>query len=749
MSNRLKTFRQVCLGAAALPLLAAPAYAEAIETVVVTVERHAEDLQKVPESVATLNADALDSLFQAGLDIRALASRVPSLYAESSNGRVAPRFYIRGLGNTDFDLAASQPVSIIHDNVVQENVVLKSAPLFDLDSVEIDRGPQGTLFGRNTTAGIVKFTTRKPTDTLDGYASVSFGEMGTVNAEGALGGPLSDTVSMRVSALLQHREDYIDNVFTGVNDSMGGYDERAARIQLLWKPSDNFNALVNVHGRSLDGTAAIFRANIFTKGSNALNGNYIADKVFFDGGFVDPHNGNPQSYDGWGASAQMEYRFWNVKLTSITGYETTHGFSRGDIDGGFGAVFLPFMGPGFIPFPSDTQDGLDYLHQFTQELHLASDNPDSRLFWQVGAFYFSTDYEDQTNPFFIPPTFVRQGNTSFAAFGQASYKLTDAFTVTGGVRWTTDTKSLTANGGGALIGAPLPIVVPVKTHGNNISWDFSASYAFTDDINGYVRVASGFRAPSIQGRDLAFGGTPSIAGSETIISYEGGIKTLLADRTLRLNLSAFSYHVDNPQFSAIGGVGNVVRLINADAGNAYGFELDAEWQPNDHWTFTGGFSYNHTEISDTVLTTIPCGGAAGTPLAALNCTPTDPYNPVTGRVSLNGNPFPQAPEYIANFSAKYTWPLSNGAELYAYTDWYVQGYTNFFLYESREFFSDGNYEGGLRIGYIFPDKSTEIALYARNITDKANVQGGIDFNNLTGFVSDPRVIGVQLTGHLQ
>jgi hypothetical protein len=99
-------------------------------------------------------------------------------------------------------------------------------------------------------------------------------------------------------------------------------------------------------------------------------------------------------------------------------------------------------------------------------------------------------------------------------------------------------------------------------------------------------------------------------------------------------------------------------------------------------------------------------------------------------------------------TAKYTWPLASGAAIYAYTDWYVQGYTNFFLYKSKEFHTNGNYEGGLRIGYIFPDKVWEAALYARNITDQANLQGGIDFDNLTGFVSDPRVIGFQVSAHL-
>ncbi len=738
-----KIARRAFLSAAAIALVAStPALAAEVETVVVTAERHAENLQEVPELVVAFSDDQIRSMFQSGQDIRAVAARVPSLYAESSNGRVAPRFYIRGLGNADFDLAASQPVSIIEDDIVEENVVLKSAPLYDIANIEVDRGPQGTLFGRNTTAGIVKFTSVRPSQDLDGYATISYGELGTVNAEAAIGDGLTDTLSMRVSGLIQHRDDYIDNAYLGIKNALGGYDERAGRVQLLWKPNDDFSVLLNVHARSLDGTAAIFRANILTKGSNKLNANYIEDKVFFDQGFTDPQSENPQAYDGVGTSAEIDYDFWHIRLTSITGYESTHGFSRGDIDGGFGASYLPFMGPGFIPFQSDTQDGLDYLHQFTQEIHLASDST-TPLFWQVGAFYFDTKYEDQTNPFFVPPTFVRQSNTSVAVFGQARYQLTDRFALTAGVRWTNDIKALTANG-------PLtaPIVTPFKLRGSNVSWDVSAEYAVSNDINLYARAASGFRAPSIQGRNLAFGSGFSTARSETVTSYEAGIKTLLDDHKLRLNLDGFTYWVAHPQFSAIGGASNSVILLNAHGGLAYGLEADAEYTPTDNWDFTAGGSWDHTEIHDTALQVAPCGAVPGAPLASLLCTPTNPYTAATGGAFINGNPFPNAPEYILNATAKYTWPLQSGAQIYIYTDWYVQGYTNFFLYKSAEYHSNGNYEGGLKIAYVFPDKTTEIALYARNLTDQANLQGGIDFNNLTGFVGDPRVIGIQLSGHL-
>lgn len=721
---------------AATLLVPLAAEAQEVETITVTAERHSEDLQSVPISVDTLTGEQLDSIYQSGEDIKALANNIPGLYAESSNGRVAPRFYIRGLGNTDFDLAASQPVSIIMDGVVMENTVLKSAPIYDQENVEVDRGPQGTLFGRNTTAGIIKFTSVAPTDTLDGFLTGSYGELGSASVQGAVGDGISDTLSFRASGEWVHRDNYIDNAYTGVNNALGGYDEEAGRIQLLFKPSDDFSLLLNVHGWSLNGTAAVFRANIIGPGNDHINSNYVYNKVWFDGGFVSPTSqNNPQEYNTEGTSLTATYDFAGMKLTSITGYEYTHGYSRGDIDGGY--VDSTGSGPGLIFFDSDTQDGLDYLHQYTEELHLASDTG-APLFWQVGALYFYTDYQDTTNPFYIPPTAVRQSNVSGALFGQASYAVTNDLKITGGVRWTSDVKGMTAAG-------PLDtITTPVKVSGSNVSWDLSADYIVNDDVNLYARVASGFRGPSIQGRNIAFNNPPgnySTARSETVQSYEAGIKTELADHSIRLNLDGFSYYVHNMQFSAVGGaaVGNSVILLNAHGGLAYGMESDAEWAATDNLLFTLGASWTHTEIRDPNLETSPCA----------QCTVTNPIDPLTGAAEVNGNPFPQAPDYQLSLTAHYTYPLANGGALVAYTNWWIQGYTNFFLYKSAEFHTNGNYEGDLRLAYDFPNKTYELAVYAQNVTNKKNLQGGIDFDDNTGFVSDPRVIGVAFTVRTQ
>ncbi|MEO1649057.1 MAG: TonB-dependent receptor plug domain-containing protein, partial [Pseudomonadota bacterium] len=228
--------------------VATPALAQDAETaetddgqlpsIIVTAQRREEDIQDVPISVTVFDNDTLAAINSSGQDIRAISGRVPSLLVESSFGRTFPRFYIRGLGNTDFDFNASQPVSLVLDDQVLENPILKGFPIFDTQQVEVLRGPQGTLFGRNTPAGIVKFDTRRPQDYDEGYARISYGRFNNINAEGAVNTTLTDKVSLRFSALYQRQDDWIDNVLpTGTEeDALGGFEDVAFRAQLLAKP---------------------------------------------------------------------------------------------------------------------------------------------------------------------------------------------------------------------------------------------------------------------------------------------------------------------------------------------------------------------------------------------------------------------------------------------------------------------------------------------------------------------------------
>jgi outer membrane receptor protein involved in Fe transport len=354
-----------------------------LEEITVTAQKREEDPREVPVSLTVLDSEKMEIFTTAGVDIRFLSGRVPSLSIESSFGRAFPRFYMRGLGNTDFDLNASQPVSLVYDEVVLENPVVKGMPIWDLERTEVARGPQGTLFGRNTPAGIVKFDSKKPTREKEGFARLSYGTFDTVDFRAAIGGPLSDTVSTRFSFLYQSRSDWVDNKFTGENDALGGYDTYGYRLQFLFEPNDRFTGLLNLHGWDVDGTARIFRANIIQQGSSNLVPGFEQDEVFHDGL-------NSQDISSYGGVLKFDYDFGDLTLTSVTGYETLDMFSRGDIDGGFGAVFAPPSGPGFIPFPSETADGIPDIEQITQEFRLTS-NYTGRFNWLAGLYYFDED----------------------------------------------------------------------------------------------------------------------------------------------------------------------------------------------------------------------------------------------------------------------------------------------------------------------------------------------------------------------
>ena len=549
----------------------------ALEEIVVTAQKREQSLQDVPISVTALGGDKVKDFAAGGEDIRLLSSRVPGLNAESSNGRIAPRFYIRGLGNTDFDLAASQPVSIVVDDVVLENVILKSFPLFDIERVEVLRGPQGTLFGRNTPAGIVKFDTRKPTQEPEGYVSASYGSFGTSSIEAAYGGGLGEKVSARVSGLMTRRDDWIDNDFSGEEDVMGGFVEAAMRAQVLIEPTENFDALLNFHYRSIDGTAEVFRANIFDSGSPELNDNFDRDTVYHN----DTHH-NKQSYDSWGASAKLTWDFGDdMSLTSVSAYETTSGCSVGDIDGGNPT------GPGVIPFQSTTEDCIDNLDQFTQEVRLSGQG-NEKLFYQLGFFYFDSDFTVRTSPFYTNYSTVRQQNQSWALFGQVAYDLTEDTTLTVGGRYTDDEKTADAVSGANDFGFQGNFVAldQVVADGSEFTWDVALNHIVNDDLSVYARVATGFRAPSIQGRDVAFGTAPTTATEETIMSYEAGFKADLAEGRMRWNGAFFYYEMDDLQVTAVGGGNNNVRLLNLDKVKAYGFETDIELRATENLTLT-------------------------------------------------------------------------------------------------------------------------------------------------------------------
>ena len=699
-----------------------------LETVTVTAQRKAESIKDVPLAVTQLRDEKLDVLMSGGGDIRALAAKVPSLNIESSNGRTFPRFYIRGYGNTDFSTFSSQPVSLVYDDVVQENAILKGFPIFDLADVEVLRGPQGTLFGRNTPAGVVKFESAKPElGKAGGYYNVSAGTHNTDNFDGAVNIPIGSDMALRVSTLRQHRDGYVTDTYNG--QKLEGYNEHAERLQFLYQPNTDFNALFNVHERQTTGSARVFRANIIRKGSNDFAPGFDEDSVHTNGQ-------NFQNLDTYGGSARLTWNLGDYTLHSITGYEQVGNYlSHGDIDGGA-------PGDTGVPFQVETGGGLSDLKQYTQEFRIESKYA-GPLNWQGGIYYFDEDAQGYSNNFTTAGLVTtqtshlasEQKNKAWAGYGSVSYAVNPDFMLRAGARYTYDKKDF------ATVQAVNVVQVGPKSvseSSNKPTYDVSGDYKLNQDVNVYARIATGFRAPSIA---AASSSVPiTVADAETITSYEAGVKADLFDKRARVAFSVYDYNVKNQQLTVVGGTSNVTKLINAAKTVGRGAEVDFEGFITKQFKVTAGGSYNFTKLEDPSLYVGACG----------QCTITNAksINPVTGatQYSINGNPLPQAPKWILNATARYAIPVGDG-EMFVYTDWSYRSKINFFLYESTEFTGKSLLEGGLRVGYQWDAGKYEVAAFGRNITNTTRVTGAIDFNNLTGFLNDPRMWGLQFKGN--
>ena len=710
-----------------------------LQAVIVTGSRRAENLKEVPLSISAIKSEELDTYNASGQDIRALSGKVPSLNIESDYGRTFPRFYVRGLGNTDFDMNASQPVGLVYDDVVQESIALKGFPVFDMAQVELLRGPQGTLFGRNSPAGVMKFDSARPTKRLEGYANLGFGRWSAVNLETAVNVPVNSELQLRVAGLAQRQSDRVHNPLAasaGATADLEGYNDKALRLQGLYK-SGGFEGLFKVQARDYKGTATTFRANIIKKGSNDIVDGY--DDAYY------PTDGyNSQTLKSSEVSARLRWDFDGVSLYSITAHDRAKFYSRGDVDGGFGASYAPPSGPDYgsqkanIPFDSQTADGIPYLRQTTQEFRLQS-NTGAPLQWIAGLYYFneklqvdSFNYDtfaagDPQNGYAVQ----HQEAKSWAVFGNLKYAVTADLKLTAGLRYTDDKKDFDASR--AKMGT-FTALNTITTHpkATNWSWDLGANYSLDKATSVFARVATGYRAPSIQGRVL-FGDAISVANSEKVLSVEAGFKADLLDNTARISGTVFKYRVKDMQLTAGSGATNQNRLVNAAKAEGQGFEIDAQAIIARDWRTTLGFSYNDTKIKDPGLFVAPCGNG---------CTVLDPAGPLAGTVSINGNSLPRAPKVVWNWTLKYSTEIGAG-ELTVLTDWAYKDKYNMFLYEAAEYRAKSALEGGLRAGYAWNSGKYEVAAYSRNITNHRQVVAAIDFNNLTGIVNEPRSYGVQ------
>ena len=455
-------------------------------------------------------------------------------------------------------------------------------------------------------------------------------------------------------------------------------------------------------------------------------------------------------------NARLRWDLDGFTVHSITAYDTAKFYSRGDVDGGFGSRFggltdgSKFPGqPSVIPFDAQTADGLPNLKQTTQEIRVQSNTKDA-LQWIGGLYYFNENLQVDSFNFdsFAPGdpqngyAVQHQTSNSWAAFGSPNYAITPDLKARGGLRYTDDKKEFDGARTQTPFGGKNVGPLTASPSSTDWSWDLGANYNMDKDVSVFGRIATGYRAPSIQGRVL-FGDTISVANSEKALSFEAGFKADLLDKTARLSGTVFSFTIKDLQLTAGSGSLNQNRLVNAKEAVGQGFELDAQAIIARDWKTSIGLSYNDTEIKDGSLFVAPCGNANFQFLEAnTGCNVLNKPGPLAGTVLIGGNPLPRAPKWAVNWTLKYSTQIGNG-DLYVLTDWAYKDSYNMFLYEAKEYKAKPALEGGLRVGYAWSDGKYEVAAYARNITNNQQVVAAIDFNNLTGILNEPRSFGVQ------
>ena len=738
-------------------------YSEVLEEVVVTAQKRSERLQDVPITVTAFSGKALDEL--GVLSSGDVAAYTPNLTWRSEFGYTTPQVFLRGIGNNTFHAYGVSPVGIYADGVYMGSNLTHGFNLYDLERVEVLKGPQGTLYGRNTTGGLVNFIARKPSvdDGTSGNVSVTYGRFNQRDVEAAVGFPINDELSARFSLSSNDRDGIFDNnnPDSGITEA-GNTDAKAWRAQLRYTPSDRIDINLKINGGKNDSDLRPFK-NIGTTDG------------FFGPCSSTPSLGNPdcstffaftdsddiyESFDGFrtmekldslGASLSFDYHADNFTFTSITAH---HGAER---------MMLEDTDHSPIVDSHGSYDA-DY-NQFSQEIRFTSSS-DGDLEWMVGAFFYQDSLEswegfasnDYFNLFAIPGfytnflaglptpganeeaigTLVDQETTSYSTFGEAKYAINDQLSVTLGLRWTYDERdadmhSFTYDAAGigssfsnfdaALARHVADTIAPTNFTDEWREWSGRVvlDYALSDDILLFGGFSRGFKGGELSAPLLNIN-EAGIVDPEFVNSWEGGIKSTLLDGTMRLNASAFIYDFKDQQVALLlpdpdGSGLPISTLSNAGQSTIKGVEIDFQYTPDDNWFIQMGV------------------GLLDATFDRFERSATE---------SFSGNKIASSPDTSVNTLIRRDWPLTDGSNFSLQAD-AVYTDEQFFTADNNPVVSEDAYTiWGARAAWMSADDKWEVSLWGKNLGGKEYFSAVFDLSAL-GFysatVGNPRTFG--------
>jgi iron complex outermembrane receptor protein len=604
MRRYLGSFRVMQLLAlcSALPLPAVAAAAadeEALEEITVTATRRAQNLQEIGIAVTALGSETLREL--AITNTNELMNATPGLrLQEGGGGPLLGLMSIRGVAQNDFAGHIEAPNALYVDEVYQPAISSSIQQFYDVDRIEVLKGPQGTLFGRNATGGLVHILTKRPTDHFEGYASVGTGSYRQFRAEGMLNVPFADGVSGRVSLLRNRADGYFRNA---VGPDLNEEDTSAGRVQLSLQPNERFEALFSgsiykigpMHTGAAYATAGTPDADglgvPLPPGSPTAFGYVDADGDPFTGAFDNPGNIERRQED---ASAHLGYTFANgVALRSITSYSKLKSRYVEDND----------LSP--VPFTVFRQNA--DAHYFTQELRL--EGGAGRARWTGGAFYLDTDgrymqgFDIQALGTTLQADYTL-ATRSWSLFGQGEFDLAERWKLTAGTRYTHDHKDYdyqrSCSGLCFLFTVPGSIGAVgqvVDSHGEG-DWSGRLALDFKPRAGQlyYASINRGYKAFNY---NAGFSGMAPLAGArfrgETLLAYELGTKLQFWSNRARFNGAVFYY--DYANYQAFDQRGLNFTLFNADA-RVYGADFELTLRPGAGFTLELGSALLHTRVSD-------------------------------------------------------------------------------------------------------------------------------------------------------
>lgn len=720
-----------------------------LQTVVVTAQKREQDVQSVPVAISVVSGDdIIDRGIDNSNDIQRL---VPGLSGQQS-GFSRPRWFIRGIGSNDPNLTTESPLGVYRDEIFTALTSLQSFAIYDLERVEVLKGPQGTLWGKNTTAGAVNFISRKPSQQTDGYLRLSAGDWGARSAQGAAGGGISDRLAGRVSFYHQEYDGYATNLYNGKDGP--GFEQTGLRVQLLGDLSDNLSALYKVEfGNRKPGGGYAHTVNSEAGGADrygftpGYGSKPKADSDYYAGESVD-------DTDTIGHLFKLDWELGHgYTFTSITGYDESENYTTST--SGHPPTYI---GTRDKTASRGTTDGW----QLSQEFRLVSPQTD-RLSWIAGLHYFRYRFDrDTANATFEPAartsfnrTWLKQDAESYAAFGSLKFNVTDRFALNGGLRWTEETKDINIHtvrtGTGSTVhtdhaawwnldslGSPLTYNQNISRSGkwSELTGDFTPEYFFTDNFLGYFRYARGYRSggfgstiPTLNAGQVAAGVQPYIpqVEPEYLDSYEFGVKSSWLDGRLQANAAIYYYDHKDIQLNVQ--APNPLNLVNpptgafsqnAAGGEVKGLELEVQWRPLDNLRIGGAFNITDAKYKD--------------------FNPVLSVSGVTGEVDRSGNRYFRTPKYMASLDLEYRAPLPNRlGTLVLATDWVYRSHQYYDaarqgasqgevavaldgnVYQSEWQEQDAYWVGNAKVAYEPPHGQTEYFVSVSNLLDETYV----------------------------